>query len=94
VRKQIPETWDRWEVIRFLEEILKEELHAWKVRITSVEDYDNFGKRSIFVHYQVNMTTIRFQIPNPDKTKIFDFDMVESHMISYNRDKKINDLLN
>ena len=92
-KQQIPESWDRYEAIRFLEEILLKETHAWKVRITSIEEYDNFGKRCIYVTYEQIRTTARHQIRKPDEYKMFDFDMVESHMKTYIRDEKIKKIL-
>jgi len=93
MRQQIPQSWDRYEVIRFLEEKLKEEFHAWKVRITSIEETNDFGKHSIYVRYEIRRTTSRHQIPKPDSYHIFDFDMVDNYMKTYIRDEKINQLL-
>ena len=103
MRKQIPESWDRYEVIRFIEErIIIERFKTIKphyLRVTSVEETDDFGKHYIYVRYQVKLTTKRFELPKPDEyitiydilpgTMMFDFNLIESHMKTYMRDEKL-----
>lgn len=93
MRGQIPESWDRYEVIRFIEErIIIERFRTIKphyIRVTSVEETDDFGKHSIYVRYQVKLTTKRFELPKPDEYIMFDFNLVESHMKTYMRDEKL-----
>jgi hypothetical protein len=90
--------WDRYEVIRYLEEILQEKTGAWKIRVTSIKE--TVTRREIFVHYEIVRNLSRFKdirfttcFPEPNKTHIFKFDMVESHMKSYERDIKLKEIL-
>ena len=92
-KKHIPESWDIYEVIRFLEEIILKETGALKVRITSIEETKDFEKNYIEVKYEMRRITSRYQIPKSDRSKVFDYSMVENHMKTYMRDGKIDDIL-
>jgi hypothetical protein len=96
--------WDRYELVRYLEEQLHpiflsidtvgtswEKTGVWKIRVTSIKE--TVTRKNIFVHYEIVRSTSRFKNPEPDRTHIFNFDMVESHMKSYERDIKLKEIL-
>jgi|688.fasta_scaffold446374_3 hypothetical protein len=83
--------WDRYEVVRYLEEILQEKTGSCKIRVTSIKE--TVTRKEIFVHYEIVRSTSRFKNPEPDRTYIFKFDVVESHMKSYERDIKLKEIL-
>ena len=92
-RCQIPENWDRYEAIKFMEGFIKKKVGAFRVRVTAIEETNDFGKRCIYTHYNKTMTTSRRETPGPDLTFLCDFSILENHMKIFMRDEKINDIL-
>jgi hypothetical protein len=99
--RQIPESWDRCEAIRFMEELIllerevNNDMKPFKIRVTSIEVMDNFSssRETIYVRYRVNMTTSRSQLSTPDEWWVTDYSILESHMIQYMRDEKLKKIL-
>ena len=106
--RQIPESWDRYEAIRFMEELIllekevNNDMKPFKIRVTSIEVMDNFSssRETIYVRYTVNIpiyhgagTTSRSQLSNPDEWWVTDYSILEGHMIQYMRDEKLKKIL-
>ena len=99
--RQIPESWDRYEAIRFMEELIllekevNNDMKPFKIRVTSIEVMDSFSssREKIYVTYRVNMTTSRSQLSNPDGWWVTDYSILEGHMIQYMRDEKLKKIL-
>jgi hypothetical protein len=51
LKEEIPESWDRYEAMKFVSDLIKSETKAFSVTVTSIRIYDNFGKKSILVHF-------------------------------------------
>ena len=94
LEEQIPESWDRYEAMKFISDRIKSDTKAFSVTVTSIRMFDNFGKKSILLHFNKRMTTSRNGVINPDITYIIDYQIVDNHMKISMRDDKINTIIN
>ena len=89
MRKQLPDSWNRWDAIEIAEELIRKEKSYHKVRVTSIEIVNYFGKDEVFCHYEFTHTTSRNKLPSPSQITL-PLDVFVKKL----RERRINDILN
>jgi len=82
-----PDNWDRYDVIGFLGDWIRDQEKCFRVRVTSVEISDFFGKVDFFANYEYYQTTSRWENPKPG-TYFGGMDDWKKHL----REKNINSI--
>lgn len=90
--KQIPESWDRWEAMRFMGQLISKKEKCFRAHVTSIQLDEWKGYWDVCVNYDRYLTTSRFETPIPT-TYFGGIEELTQHMIQYHRDDKINQIL-